>query len=103
MFSGIQELLLLVIIILAIFLLPRLMAKGQKQKISSPVVGSFALKLSGRLRLAILISIFWLLLSVAYHQPWQTDWRPFLYAGIGPLIVGWGTYWVVKGFKKYKS
>jgi hypothetical protein len=102
MFSGIQELLILVIIILAIFFLPRIMAKDQNQKASFPVLIAPVLRLSGRLRLAILISLLWLLLSAAYYQPWQASFLPFLYAGVGPLIAGWGTFWVILGFKKYR-
>ena len=102
MFSGIQELLLLVIIILAIFFLPRIMAKGQNQKGSSPVLIAPVLRLSGRLRLAILLSLLWLLMSAAYYQPWQANFLPYLYAGVGPLIAGWGAYWVILGFKKYR-
>jgi hypothetical protein len=100
MFSGIQEILVLVIIILAIFFIPRLLAKGTTPKASETRSVKIIPKLSGRMRLAILASILWILLTTMYFQPWRKDFVVFLYSSVSPLLAGWGLYWVIIGFKR---
>jgi hypothetical protein len=97
MFSGIQEILVLVIIILAIFILPRILNRGQmKQAVEAkPVV-----VLSGKMRLAVAASFLWPAVIAALVQPWKGDLILFLYLGLGPVAVVWGSYWVITGFRK---
>ena len=68
MFSGIQEILVLIIIILGILFLPRILNRGG-EKPSGPVKP--ALVLTGRMRLGIAFSVLWPLLTAAYFQPWK--------------------------------
>ena len=93
--SGISEILVLVIIVLAIFFIPRMLAKPEAQRPAKPAV-----ELSGRLRLAIAASVIWPALIAAYLQPWQKDLVLFLYLGIGPVILGWGAFWIITGFRR---
>jgi len=93
--SGISEILVLVIIILVIFFIPRMMAKPEVRRPAKPAV-----ELTGRLRLAIGASIVWPALMAAYLQPWQKDLVPFLYLGLGPVLLGWGAFWVITGFRR---
>ncbi len=95
--TGIQEILILVIIVLGIFFVPRILAKGNGKKPPKP-----ALVVSGKMRLAIAASIFWLLLAAAVLQPWNQNLILFLYAGLGPVVFGWVMNWVVLGFRNYK-
>jgi len=95
--TGIQEILILVIIVLAIFFVPRILAKGNEKTPPKP-----ALVVSGKMRLAIAGSIFWLLLAAAVLQPWNQNLVLFLYAGLGPVVSGWVINWVVLGFRNYK-
>jgi hypothetical protein len=102
MLSGIHEILVLVIIILAIFFVPRLLAKGDHNKTPRPMSIKSLPILSGRLRLAIFASILWIFLTTIYFQPWRRDLVVFLSSALSPILVGWGAYWVITGFKRRK-
>ena len=97
MFSGIQEILVLVIIILGILFLPRILNRGgekQTAEIKPTVV------LTGRMRLAIAASAIWPALIAAFMQPWKHDLVNYLYLGPGPVAIVWLVYWVLTGFRK---
>jgi hypothetical protein len=100
MFTGIQEILVLVIIILAIFLLPRIMNRGQEKK---PTETEPAFVLSGKMRLAVAASILWPAMIGALMQPWEKDPVPFIYLGFGPVVLAWIIYWVFIGFRKFRT
>ena len=97
MFSGIQEILVLVIIILGILFLPRILNRGGEKQAAAirPTV-----VLTGRMRLAIAASVIWPVLIAAFMQPWKHDPINYLYFGPGPVAIVWITYWVITGFKK---
>ena len=95
MFSGIQEILVLVAIILGILFLPRILNRGQEKKAVAPQP---AVVLSGKMRLAIAASILWPAATAAFMQPWKDDFFPFVYIGLGPVIFGWIIFWVYTGF-----
>lgn len=97
MFSGIQEILVLVIIILGILFLPRILNRGgEKQSAEArPTV-----VLTGRMRLAIAASVLWPALIAAFMQPWKQDLFPYLYLGLGPVAIVWMVYWIITGFRK---
>lgn len=97
MFSGIQEILVLVIIILGILFLPRLLGRGQETR---PSATSPTFAPSGRMRLALAASFLWPALTAAYLQPWKQDLITYLYVGPGPVLLLWLIYWVITGFKK---
>ena len=97
MFSGIQEILVLVIIILGILFLPRILNRGQEQ---SPTVPRPAIVVSGKMRLAIAASVLWPAVMAAFMQPWTKDLIPYLYLGVGPVAFIWIIYWVSTGFRK---
>ena len=97
MFSGIQEILVLIIIILGILFLPRILNRGGEKPSgqAKPVV-----VLTGRMRLGIAATALWPLLLAAFMQPWKKEPIPFLYFGLGPVAIAWIVYWVFSGFKK---
>jgi hypothetical protein len=97
MFTGIQEILILVVIILGILFLPRILNRGQEKEPAGPVP---PFVLSGKLRLAIAASILWPAVVAAFIQPWKSDLIPFLYLGLGPVALMWIMYWVLIGFRK---
>ena len=74
MFSGIQEILVLVIIILGILFLPRILNRGGGKR---PAESKPAIALSGKMRMAIASSVIWPALLAAFMLPWKKD--PFLY------------------------
>ncbi|MBC2712719.1 MAG: hypothetical protein HGJ94_17545 [Desulfosarcina sp.] len=97
MFSGIQEFLLIVLIVLGVFLVPRMMnprPASQKVLLRRP-----ALRFSWTLRLAVVLSILWPVACAVYFKPWQQDVIPFAMVGIGPVVVGWSLKWVLAGMK----
>jgi hypothetical protein len=97
--SGFQELLLILIILLAIFFIPRIAARNADQPLRSPVVRRPPQHLGGRLRLAILASVIWLLGTLLYLRPWEGPWVTFGAIGALPLLVAWGGYWVFVGYQ----
>lgn len=95
--AGVQEILVLVIIILAIFFVPRIMGPARpatRQKI--------VITVSAKMRLLLGLSAVWLLGTAMMLRPWQKDLTLFLYVGVGPVLLGWMVRWVVSGFKKEK-
>lgn len=97
MFSGIQEILLIVLIFLGIFLIPRMMKTRpapQPAGLRRP-----DLKWSWTLRLAIVGSILWPTCCAFYVKPWQQDVARFAVLGVGPVVVGWSIKWVLAGMK----
>ncbi len=92
-----QELLVLIVVALAIFTLPRMM--GRK---TAPEPVRRPSPLTGGMRLAILLTLFWIAGAAALLQPWQGDVLPFLALGLGPAAVAWGAAWVRIGYKKYR-
>jgi hypothetical protein len=100
MFTGIQEILVLVAIILVVLFLPRILNRGQARK---PVESKPAFVIPGKMRLAIAASLLWPAAIAAYMQPWKNDLVPFLYLGLGPVVLAWALFWVFTGFQKKKA
>jgi hypothetical protein len=94
-----QEILVLIVVALAIFALPRIMGKRPEP---APVRVVRRPPLTGRIRLAILVTLCWILGSAAVLEPWQSDVQPFLYAGLAPAAALWGAAWVWFGYRKYR-
>ncbi len=92
-----QEVLVLIVIALAIFYLPRMIGrKPSTEPVRRPP------PLTGRMRLAILLTIFWIAGSATILKPWQGDALPFFSLGLGPAVAAWGAAWVWFGYKKYR-
>jgi predicted Na+-dependent transporter len=93
--SGFQEILLVAIILLGILFVPRMMSgrieEGRKQPLPA---------LSRKVRLAIVASILYPAIVAAFIQPWHRDVTVFMYAGLGPVVLGWLGYWAFTGRKR---
>ena len=99
MFSGLQEILLIGLIIAGIIIVPRVL-KPQSQSSPAPRRSAKDLKLTWPLRLAIVLSLLWPLCWVLYFKPWQqTAIVSFVAVGIVPVAIFWCTKWVVGGVK----
>ena len=95
--SGLQEILIIILIILVILFAPRMMGSHSSEKRSQTA----ELKnISGAMRLKIALSFFWLMMAALWRQPWQNGWTPFLTVGVLPLLILWVSLWVFSGFKK---
>ena len=97
MFTGIQEILILVAIILGILFLPRILNRGQESRQAEPKP-SFVI--SGKMRLVIAASVLWPAVIAVIMEPWKKDLFPFLCLGLGPVVLVWMIYWVFVGFRK---
>jgi hypothetical protein len=97
MFSGIQEILLLVIIILGILVLPRIFNRGSEARQAAPRP---AIEISGKMRLAVAASVIWPAVMAAFLKPWEQNLFRYLYLGVGPVALIWIIYWVLTGFRK---
>ena len=97
MFSGLQEIMVLVIIILAIFFLPRILSRGQDKQAPPSEPG---IVLSGKMRLAIAATALWPAVVAVFMQPWRDNLPRYLYIGAGPVAIIWIAYWVFSGFRK---
>ncbi len=92
---GIQEILLRAVIVIGILFLPRLASRGKEMKPVRPA----GRRLSGAMRLSIMLSVLWTGLTAFFCEPWEKGLIAFLVWGAGPLIAGWGGYWVLRGFR----
>ena len=100
MFSGIQEILVLVVIAVGLLVLPRVMPRSQKEDRRHAAVSRSLPALSGRLRLAIVLSLLWPGLCAVYLEPWHKELVAYLAIGVAPVILAWGVRWILLGFKK---
>ena len=94
MFSGIQEILVIVLIIVVIVLGPRMLNRARDDADRSSPGDRPRLKLSRPLRLAVVVSVIWLAAAAAIFQPWKSDPSPFLLVGISPVVILWGVLWI---------
>ena len=96
-----QEFLVVAAIALALFFIPRL--TNRKPTPAPERNNELMTTLPGWMRLAILVTIFWIAGLAAYLQPWKNSSNTidFLYIAIGPVAAAWGAFWVWSGYKKY--
>jgi hypothetical protein len=99
MFSGVQEILLIGLLIVGVLILPRMM----KPQPPPPKISPYRhdLGLTWTFRLAIVLSILWPTGWTLYFKPWhqQNGVVPFILVGMGPVVVGWCIKWVLAGMK----
>jgi hypothetical protein len=96
-----QEVLVVVAIALAIFFLPRVMGRKSAPE-PEPDNRRMLTILTGRMRLSILTTVFWIAGSAAFLKPWEGKTILFLYVGLVPVLALWGAFWVWVGYKKYR-
>jgi len=95
--AGIQEILTLILLIACIIFLPRLFG-GNK---SSAKRKAKRLSPSGRLRLAIVLSVIFPLVMAVPLPPWYPENQSmFLLGGLLPVVLYWAGVWIFQGFRK---
>jgi hypothetical protein len=99
--SGLSEILLILLIIVVLFFLPRMVSRSAPAA-RKPPPRPLVKRLSGRFRLAILASVIWPAAAALWLRPWQGNQLLFVALGAAPVIVGWGVYWVLAGFRQYR-
>jgi hypothetical protein len=93
---GAQEILIISAIVVGAIVIPRVMHQNKP----APRLLPPRKKLSGLQRMAIAASIMFPLMVAAIMQPWRKDPVAYLYVGIGPVVLGWLLFWVVRGFRQ---
>jgi predicted Na+-dependent transporter len=94
--AGIQEILTLLLIIIAIIFVPRIMPGGKR----GAQTKRKALHFSGRIRIGITLSVMIPLAAALLLKPWHHNLIGFVSVGIAPVAAGWAIFWIVSGFKK---
>ena len=99
--SGFQEILLIAVILLGIFFIPRMTSRQSGR----PAVKYIRPRLpglpGGKLRMALAASLLWGLGTLVYFEPWRSaNIKSFIVWGLGPIVVFWCARWVWKGFNK---
>ncbi|MCD4742560.1 MAG: hypothetical protein K8R67_08825 [Desulfobacteraceae bacterium] len=97
--ASITEILTLLVIIIGILILPKMFRKEEKGTSHKRLLTK---AISVPARLGIIISILLPLISALVLQPWKQNLILFILAGIVPLIIGWGLYWMFAGLKNKK-
>ncbi len=99
--ASITEILTLVVIIVGILILPKMFRQDEKKSSKK----EFSINsLSVIVRFGIIISILIPIISALVFLLWKQDLILFILFGVIPLIVWWGLYWMISGFKnKEKS
>lgn len=99
--SGFQEILLIAVILLAIFFIPRMTAKQSGGLPMRSVQRRLPGIPKGKLRLALVVSLLWLSGCLVLWEPWHgSGLRSFLIWGVGPVVLFWSARWVWEGFRK---
>ncbi len=95
--TGITEILVLIFLILAVLILPRLLKPAPNPKEVSSLK---MVRLSPLVRAGIIISIIWPVAAALYIKPWTGHLVPFLSIGVLPVFAAWSIVWILSGKKK---
>jgi hypothetical protein len=100
MFSGINEILLIAAVVLAVIFIPRITKSRIAGRPQPQLRITAGFRLSGRQRLAVLATLIWLAFWAVYYEPWGKDWKLFAYIGAGPVLITWGLWWTMAGRRR---
>jgi hypothetical protein len=99
MLSGIKEILIIVIVLLALFFVPRLLRKRTTGPSKMQQAQDIKHSNAGLMRLGLFLSVSWIVLAFILLNPFSGSWMPFVAGGVLPVAIGWGIRWVALGFK----
>ena len=94
--TGISEILLLIFLITALLILPRLFKAPPSEK----PAGKTVRKIGRKMRAAIAASAIYPLVTAVMIRPWQSDLLLFIGAGIFPVFLSWVLFWIFSAPKK---
>ncbi len=98
--SGFQEILVIILILLGVLYFPR---RGRREGGADMRRVNQLVAMSGRMRLAIVMSALWPAAVAFYLKPWQGDPLPFVGIGLLPVAAAWAAAWVIRGYRRYKG
>ena len=94
--SGLQEILILIIIVIVLFFLPRMVSRPAQ--VPKPPVE--IRQIPGKWRLAVFLSLVWLVVTALSLKPWQGSLVMFAGVGALPVLLFWGAVWVITGYRR---
>ena len=98
--SGLQEILVLVLIVIVLFFLPRMVSRPAQQAPTKPTVQ--IKQIPGKWRLALFVSAVWLVIAALWLKPWGRNLVLFACVGALPVLIFWGAVWVLAGYTRRK-
>ncbi len=99
MLSGIKEIVIIIVVLVGLFMLPRLLRRGSVSRTDHGNPTAINDSNRGVLRLAWLCSLLWVALAAVFLNPFAGNVLLFCGVGVLPVGLGWGIRWVVLGFK----
>jgi Na+/H+ antiporter NhaD/arsenite permease-like protein len=95
--TGINEILVLVLLIACILILPRLFKKDSAKKVSASKKFK---NLSSKIRFSIVLTLAYPIVAALYLKPWGNNPIVYLSYGVVPVFLFWAVAWIVAGRKK---
>ncbi len=96
--SGLQEILVLVLIVIVLFFLPRMVSRPAQ--VPKPPVQ--IKQIPAKWRLAVFLSLVWLVVAALWLKPWEGSLVMFAGVGALPVMIFWGAVWVLGGYMRRK-
>ncbi len=97
--AGINEILVLILIIAGILILPRLFKPQPAHQSDRISFGDKIKNLSVKSRAAISLSIVYPIAMALYLTPWSSNLALYLLLGVLPIIIAWALFWILSGSK----
>ena len=94
--TGINEILVLVLLIACILILPRLFKGDSAKKVSSSKKFK---NLSTKIRFSIVLTLAYPIVAALYLKPWENNPIVYLSYGVVPVFIVWAVAWIVAGKK----
>lgn len=93
--TGISEILVLILLICAVLIVPRMMAPAPKKSSARKAKKG----LSAKMRAGIVLSVLVPVVSALVLKPWAGNIIPFVIAGILPVAIAWAGFWIISARK----
>ena len=91
--AGISEILLLILLITALLILPRMLkSPGGNAKARR--------KLNRKMRIALVLSLVYPIMGAVVLKPWEGNIISFIALGIAPVALAWALGWILAAPKK---
>jgi hypothetical protein len=100
MFPSVTEILVLAVALGAVFLLPRLLNRGDGRGREHRGLAGRNVRSRPWMRLALVASVGWIVVGLLVKAPWTGNVLGFVRFALLPVAGGWALGWVVVGFRK---
>ena len=94
--TGLTEILLLIFLILAVLIVPRLLSPSSPKPASERLISTG--RLTPLIRTGLVLSLAYPVVMLLILTPWQNNaWIRYLTIGILPVLAVWSVVWILKG------